>query len=109
MRGQLAACSGGFPLYHEFTPSNDEDTDFCRFSYAPPLTPHVATVTPSTATYGDVVTIAGSGFGTDSGLVLVLFGNVPCEVTSATDGEISCLLNLGVAGDKQIFLQVHRQ
>ena len=54
------------------------------------------------------MTIAGLGFGTDSGLILVLFGDVPCEVTSATDGEISCSLKLGVAGDKPIFLQVHR-
>ena len=53
------------------------------------------------------MTIAGLGFGTDSGLILVLFGDVPCEVISATDGEISCSLKLGVAGDKQIFLQVY--
>ena len=55
------------------------------------------------------MTIAGLGFGTDSGLILVLFGDVPCEVISATDGEISCSLKLGVAGDKPIFLQVYRQ
>lgn len=106
VKGQLAGCSGGHSLYHEFEASPDEDTDFCRFSYSPTSTPHIITVTPPTATHEDTVTITGTGFGTDSSLILILFGDVPCLVDTATDVEVMCTLGEGVAGHKQVFLQV---
>ena len=52
------------------------------------------------------MTIAGSGFGVDSGLILVLFGDMPCMVMSASGEEVTCDLGEGTAGQKQIFLQV---
>lgn len=106
VKGQLAGCSGGHALYHEFVGSAEEDTDFCRFSYSPPLTPHILTVAPPTATYGDTMTITGSGFGSDPCVILVLFGDVRCDVESASGGEVVCVLGKGVAGYKQVFLQV---
>ena len=106
VKGQLAACSGGHALYHQFELSMDEDTDFCRFSYSPLSTPHILTVAPPTATHGDTITITGTGFGTNSSLILVLFGDVPCVVTSASGEEVTCDLGEGVAGYKQVFLQV---
>lgn len=106
VKGQLAGCSGGHSLYHKFEASSDEDTDFCRFSYSPTSTPHIFTVTPPTATHGDTVTITGTGFGTDLSLILILFGDVPCLVHTATDVEVTCMLGQGVAGHKKVFLQV---
>lgn len=108
VKGQLAGCSGGHPLYHEFEANSDEDTNFCQFSYSPPSTPHIITVTPPTATHGDPMTITGSGFGTDSSVILILFGEVPCVVNTATDVEVTCTLGEGVAGHKQVFLQVSK-
>ena len=48
----------------------------------------------------------GSGFTDDSSLILVLFGDVLCDVTSASSDEVTCVLEEGTAGQKQIFLQV---
>lgn len=107
VKGQLASCSGDHILYHQFNPSAD-DVNFCSFSYSPPHTPHINSVTPTTAEYGDTVTIMGSGFGDDPGLVLVLFGDTPCEVTSASSDEVTCQLEQGTAGQKQAFLQVRQ-
>ena len=106
VKGQLAACSGGHALYHQFESSVDGDTDFCHFSYSPTSTPHILTVAPPTATYGDTITITGSGFGTNPSLILVLFGDVPCVVISASGEEVMCDLGEGVAGYKPVFLQV---
>ena len=108
VKGQLAACSGGRALYHAHNLNSEsvEEIDFCGFSYSPFITPHILTVTPPTATSGDVVTITGSGFGNDSSLILVLFGDVRCLATSASSEEVTCELGEGVAGYKDIFLQV---
>ena len=108
VKGQLASCSGDHALYHEFDPDLEEDTDFCRFSYSPPSTPHILTVAPPTAESGDTVTITGTGFGHNPSLILVLFGDVACEVTTASDEEVTCVLDEGVAGLKKVFLQVSR-
>ena len=104
VRGQLAACSGGHDLYHEFPGS--EDRDFCCFSHTPTHTPHVSSLTPPTASEGDTITISGSGFGSDASQVLVLFGDTPCEVDSVSDLSVQCVLGSGAAGAKQLFLQV---
>ena len=106
VKGQLASCSGGHALYHTFNNPSSEDVDFCRFSYSPPLTPHILSVTPTTTTHGDTLTVTGSGFGEDPSLILVLLGDVPCAVTSASGVEVTCELQQGTAGQKQIFLQV---
>ena len=105
VKGQLASCSGDHTLYHQFNPSSD-DVKFCSFSYSPPSTPHIHSVTPTTAGSGETVTIMGSGFTEDPGLILVLFGDIPCEVMSASSDEVTCVLEKGTAGQKQIFLQV---
>lgn len=110
VKGQLAACSGGYVLYHEHQLNSieDEEIDFCHFTYSPLLTPHVSTITPLTVSYyGDTVIITGSGFGNDSSLILVLFGDVRCLVTSVSNDEVMCELGEGVAGYKEIFLQVN--
>ena len=48
----------------------------------------------------------GSGFTDNSSLILVLFGDVLCDVTSGSSDEVTCVLEEGTAGQKQIFLQV---
>ena len=52
------------------------------------------------------MTITGTGFGDDPSLVLVLIGDVVCVVTSTSSEEVTCELGEGVAGNKQVFLQV---
>ena len=63
-------------------------------------------MTPPTAGHGDTITITGSGFGHELGLILVLFGDVPCVVMSASGEEVMCDLGEGTAGQKAIYLQV---
>ena len=102
--GQLAACSGGHAPYSEHLGTDDDD--FCRFSYSPTHTPHTLTATPSSAHAGDTVTISGSGFGSDRTNLLVLFGDIPCSVTVATDAVVECVLQSGRAGQKELYLHV---
>ena len=64
-----------------------------RFSFDLALTPVVTGVTPSngTALGGTLVTLTGSGFGSDSEGAALLLNGVPCAIASVAAGAITCV------------------
>lgn len=53
---------------------------------------------------GTVVTLSGSGFGTDSQLISVTMNGVSCNVTSATDTEVRCAAGNNPGGTYPVVL-----
>ncbi|XP_059206673.1 fibrocystin-L-like isoform X1 [Centropristis striata] len=58
------------------------------FNYSTAQTPVVSSISPSTGPSGAVVTLTGSGFGSDSQLVSVTINHVPCNVSTASDTQV---------------------
>ncbi len=104
VRGQLAACSGGHPLYQN-VPSSDF-RDYCGFKYGPAATPEVTSVNPQTASAGDAVTITGTGFSSMPAENYVLFDKVECDVTASSESSLTCTLGSSFAGSKTLHLHV---
>ena len=95
MRGQLAACSGGRPLYS----SSPVKEDPCRFIYSPDHTPSVVSVVPDTITEGTVVTLMGDSFGDEPE---VQFDDIECAVSNYSDNWITCTAGYGTVGPKHV-------
>ncbi|KAG7457780.1 hypothetical protein MATL_G00230750 [Megalops atlanticus] len=60
------------------------------FTYSQAATPVITSVTPQTGSSGSVVTITGSGFGSDLQHVSVTIGNALCNVSALNDTQIQC-------------------
>ena len=63
-------------------------------------------ITPTTVSHGDSVTIVGSGFSSVAMENMVEFGDVSCDVTSSTATMISCTLGVGQVGQKPLNINV---
>lgn len=66
-----------------------------RGSFLPPLDDEVPTITsiaPTSGSVGDVITISGSGFGSDPSAVSVMIGGVNTPISSVSGGSISVRL-----------------
>ncbi|KAM9385916.1 fibrocystin-L-like isoform 2-T2 [Pholidichthys leucotaenia] len=61
-----------------------------NFTYSADLTPDVSSISPASGPSGSVVTVTGSGFGTDPDLVSVTINDVPCNVSSVSNTDIVC-------------------
>ncbi|XP_040908783.1 LOW QUALITY PROTEIN: PKHD1 like 1, tandem duplicate 1 [Toxotes jaculatrix] len=61
-----------------------------NFTYSAAHTPVISSVSPTTGPSGSVITLTGSGFGTDSQLVSVTINHVPCNVSSVSDTQVQC-------------------
>lgn len=60
------------------------------FEYIPGAT--LSSVTPDRGFSGEVVTLAGTNFGEDPGIITVMFGDVIAEIVSVTDTAIEVLV-----------------
>ena len=63
-------------------------------------------ITPTTVSHGDSVTIIGNGFSSAAMENMVEFGDVSCDVTSSTATMISCTLGVGHVGQKPLNINV---
>ena len=67
----------------------------------------VHSISPTTATGQDIISLYGSGFGSaSSDENFVLFGEVECVVVYYADTVINCTLEDGQAGNKSLWLHV---
>ncbi|XP_045915057.1 PKHD1 like 1, tandem duplicate 1 [Micropterus dolomieu] len=60
------------------------------FTYSAANTPVISSISPTTGPSGAVITLTGSGFGSDSQQISITINNVPCNVTSVSDTQIQC-------------------
>lgn len=70
--------------------------DSCPFTYALRASPTVSSLSPTSGTAGTVVSISGTGFG-GVGQVSVSLGSHPCNVTTAAESLITCVVAAGTA------------
>ena len=63
-------------------------------------------ITPTTVSHGDHVTIIGSGFSIVAMENIVKFGEVSCDITSSTATMITCTLGVGQVGQKPLRIEV---
>ncbi|TKS89105.1 Fibrocystin-L Polycystic kidney and hepatic disease 1-like protein 1 [Collichthys lucidus] len=61
-----------------------------NFSYSAAHTPVISSISPATGPSGSVITLTGSGFGTDSQHVSVSINHVPCNVSAVSDTQVQC-------------------
>ncbi|XP_042290990.1 PKHD1 like 1, tandem duplicate 1 [Thunnus maccoyii] len=61
-----------------------------NFTYSRAHTPVISSISPTTGPGGSVVTLTGSGFGTDPQQVSVAINHVPCNVSTVSDSQVQC-------------------
>lgn len=102
MNGLTASCSGNHPLYYVSATKLDP----CYFIYGRDLNPMATSITPTTGSHGDSVTIIGSGFSIVAMENIIKFGDVSCDITSSTAIMITCTLGAGLVGQKPLNIEV---
>ncbi|TSK31508.1 Fibrocystin-L [Bagarius yarrelli] len=68
------------------------------FNYTSSQTPTITLVNPTTGPSGTEITVSGSGFGSDAGLVAVRIDGAACTVLSITDTAIQCMVGEHAGG-----------
>ncbi|KAL7883851.1 hypothetical protein SRHO_G00015090 [Serrasalmus rhombeus] len=68
------------------------------FNYSREQTPKITSISPTTGPSGTPITVSGSGFGSDAGLVAVNIDGVPCTVSSITDAAVQCTVGEHAGG-----------
>ncbi|XP_035537797.1 PKHD1 like 1, tandem duplicate 1 [Morone saxatilis] len=76
-----------------------------NFTYSAANTPVISSISPTTGPSGAVVTLTGSGFGTDSQQVSVTINHVPCNVSSVSDTQVQCTAGDNPGGAYPVMLQ----
>ncbi|XP_044027924.1 LOW QUALITY PROTEIN: PKHD1 like 1, tandem duplicate 1 [Siniperca chuatsi] len=61
-----------------------------NFTYSAAHTPVISSISPTTGPSGAVITLTGSGFGTDSQLISVTINHVPCNVSTVSNTQVQC-------------------
>ena len=102
VRGQLAACGGGFGLAEELT--SQQYQDFCKFSYSPAATPAVTSINTTSAKSGDRIEIYGSLLSQQPEDTYVQFGDAECCIIFSSNETIQCILSDSFAGSKALTL-----
>lgn len=77
------------------------------FTYDTALTPVVTSVSPPSASSGDLVSISGSGFGRDTGAVSVSVDGAVCSINTVVDSSITCTLGAHSAGTFNILVNIY--
>ncbi|KAM8882915.1 PKHD1 like 1, tandem duplicate 1 [Synchiropus picturatus] len=77
------------------------------FNYSANYTPVVDFITPVNGTIGTVITLSGSGFGSDPEQVSVLINSMDCSVTSISDEEIVCTAGQNPGGTYKVVVNHH--
>ncbi|XP_063041153.1 fibrocystin-L-like [Engraulis encrasicolus] len=75
------------------------------FDYTGALTPHLNSVSPATGPSGTVISLSGSGFGTDTDLIVVHIDGVACTVATVTNSLVTCAVGEHAGGTFPIMLQ----
>ncbi|XP_033119893.1 fibrocystin-L-like [Anneissia japonica] len=78
--------------------SNEHEFNSLSYEYSNDYTPEVSSVTPSSGESGDIITIAGSDFGSEVSDVQVMIDDEMCTVVSVSSTEIRCEVPSHVAG-----------
>ncbi|KAI8520654.1 Fibrocystin-L [Branchiostoma belcheri] len=80
----------------------------CTFEWTADSTPSVNGVTPQEGSYyaGTSITISGGGFLPNTDNNTVTIGGVACEITAATEGEISCDVQENSGGSHVVTVEV---
>ncbi|KAK7898488.1 hypothetical protein WMY93_019341 [Mugilogobius chulae] len=76
-----------------------------NFNYSADFTPVVSSVSPTTGPSGTLITLTGSGFGSDQEQVLVSLKGVPCSVSSVSDTQVQCTVGNNPGGPYSIRVQ----
>ncbi|KAJ8389419.1 hypothetical protein AAFF_G00119570 [Aldrovandia affinis] len=74
------------------------------FAFSNAETPMITAVNPGNGTSGTVITISGSGFGTDLQQVSVTIGGARCNVSALNDTEIQCTVGEHAGGTFLVML-----
>uniref|UniRef100_A0AAY5ETB4 Polycystic kidney and hepatic disease 1 (autosomal recessive)-like 1 n=1 Tax=Electrophorus electricus TaxID=8005 RepID=A0AAY5ETB4_ELEEL len=74
------------------------------FNYTRQQTPEITSVSPATGPSGIAITVSGSGFGLDAGLVSVAIAGVACDVSSITDMVLQCTVGSHPGGTYPVTL-----
>ncbi|XP_061597205.1 fibrocystin-L-like isoform X1 [Cololabis saira] len=75
-----------------------------NFNYSAAHTPVVSSISPTSGPSGSLVTLTGSGFGSDAQLVSVTINHVPCNVTSISDTRLQCTAGNNPGGEFPVVL-----
>ncbi|XP_066572050.1 PKHD1 like 1, tandem duplicate 1 isoform X2 [Amia ocellicauda] len=75
-----------------------------NYIYAWSYTPNITAVSPGTGSSGTVITLTGSGFGSDPELVSVTIDDTPCNVSAVTDVQIQCSVGNHAGGTFPVML-----
>lgn len=75
------------------------------FNYSSQNTPVISSISPTTGPSGSLITVTGSGFGSDAQLISVNINNVPCNVSSVTETQVQCTTGNNPGGPYPIMLQ----
>uniref|UniRef100_UPI003AACF14E PKHD1 like 1, tandem duplicate 1 n=1 Tax=Centroberyx gerrardi TaxID=166262 RepID=UPI003AACF14E len=78
-----------------------------NFTYSQAHTPNISSISPNTGSSGSVITLTGSGFGTDPQLVSVTVNHVSCNVSAVSDTEVQCTAGENPGGPYPVLLH-HR-
>ncbi|KAI4871505.1 hypothetical protein NFI96_027165, partial [Prochilodus magdalenae] len=74
------------------------------FNYSREQTPKITSISPTTGPSGTLITVSGSGFGSDAGLVSVNIDGVLCSVSSITDTAVQCTVGEHAGGTFPVVL-----
>ncbi|XP_076157842.1 PKHD1 like 1, tandem duplicate 1 [Alosa pseudoharengus] len=75
------------------------------FSYSQAQTPKVTGVSPATGLSNTVISLTGTGFGSDASLISVKIDGVACIVATVTDTLVTCAVGEHAGGTFPIMLQ----
>ena len=102
MNGNLAACGGELAPYEYY----NTYTDPCGFTASDSFTPYVTSISPTSGSAGDIISIVGQGFSPVASENFVLLGEIECNVTESTNTSLTCVVGKGQAGSKTLWLHV---
>ncbi|MEQ2297685.1 hypothetical protein AMECASPLE_037137, partial [Ameca splendens] len=74
------------------------------FNYSAAYTPVISSISPSTGPSGAVITLTGSGFGSDSELLSITINNVPCNVSAVSQTQVRCTTGNNPGGTYPVIL-----
>ncbi|KAL4228989.1 Fibrocystin-L [Mactra antiquata] len=81
-------------------------TGDCSFQWDSSVTPSATSVTPTSGSLGDSVTISGSGFSAVTSENTVTIGDIACNVTASTTSSVTCDVGNGPLGLSSVIVTV---
>ncbi|KAF7655004.1 hypothetical protein LDENG_00062160 [Lucifuga dentata] len=75
-----------------------------NFTYSAAHTPVISSISPTNGPSGSVITLTGSGFGTDPQHISAKINHVPCNVSAVTDTQVQCTAGENPGGTYSVML-----